>query len=178
VKARLAVLPFILAAAPAGASEPRPEPVILSVTVPAPPAEVWETLTTAAGARTFFAEDALVEPVIGGRYEMYFSPAAPAGLKGSEGARILALEPMERVAFSWNAPASFGPLRPQLTMVEFELSPIAAGSTSITLTHSGWGRGPDWQKVRDYFASAWPVVLGRLSHRFRHGPVDWSRPAG
>jgi uncharacterized protein YndB with AHSA1/START domain len=177
MKARLAILAFALATAPALAAEPRPEPVVLSVTVPAPPAEVWETLTTADGARTFFAEDALVEPNIGGRYEIYFSPDAPPGLKGSEGAHILALEPMSRLAFSWNAPASFGPLRPQLTTVEIELSPLAAAGTSITLTHSGWGRGPGWQKVRDYFASAWPVVLERLRHRFQHGPVDWSRPA-
>lgn len=178
MKARVATFILALATAPATAAEPRPEPVVLGVTVPAPPAEVWKALTTSAGARTFFAEDALVEPVIGGRYEIYFSSAAPPGLKGSEGARILALEPMKRLAFSWNAPASFGFLRSQLTMVEIELSPLAAAGSSVTLTHSGWGRGADWQRVRDYFASAWPMVLGRLRHRFEHGPVDWARPAG
>jgi uncharacterized protein YndB with AHSA1/START domain len=151
----------------------RPEPVILSAEVKAEPAELWEVLTTPAGVRSFFAAGAKVEPRIGGAYEMYFLPDNLPGLRGGEGVRILAMEAPHRFLITWNAPPAYGALRAQQTIVEFELLPVRSGGTRITLTHSGWGRTRGWQQVRDYFASAWKTVLGRLQYRFDEGPVDW-----
>jgi uncharacterized protein YndB with AHSA1/START domain len=165
----------LFSAAPVAAADPRPEPVVLEGDVAAPPAEVWRALTSPRGVRSFFAAQAKVEPMIGGAYEIYFIPTNPPGLRGTENVRILAMEPPRRLLISWNAPTAFGDLRTQQTTVEFELAPAARG-TRLTLTHFGWGRGARWQKVRDYFAGAWPYVLGQLQYRFDHGPIDWKRP--
>ncbi|MGZ8349052.1 MAG: SRPBCC family protein [Allosphingosinicella sp.] len=148
--------------------------VVIRAEVNAPPAEVWNALSTPAGVRSFFADSANVEPRVDGAYEMFFLPGNRPGLRGGEGNRVLAFEPGRRLLVSWNAPPSFGPLRDQHTVVEFALQPLEDGRTLVTATHEGWGDGEGWQEVRAYFARAWPVVLGRLQHRFDHGPVDWA----
>jgi hypothetical protein len=49
--------------------------------------------------------------------------------------------------------------------------------TRITLTHSGWGEGGQWDDAFEYFERAWGhTVLSRLRYRFSVGPVDWSNP--
>jgi uncharacterized protein YndB with AHSA1/START domain len=173
-------LPFLVAlafCAPAhGAAEIRPEPVIVEAEIAASQGEAWRSLISREGAVSFFGPDARIEPVIGGAYEIYFLPDNPPGLRGTEGVRILAMEDGKRLLIGWNAPVPFGPLRPQETVVEFTLSPRPPDRTLITVTHSAWGRGPEWQRLRDYFASAWPAVLGRLQYRFDIGPVDWTNP--
>ncbi len=162
---------LLIAALPA-----KPEPLLLEAEISAPAPEVWRALTTEEGVETFFAQDARVESRIGGAYEMYFLPENAPGLRGSEGTRILAMEAPHRLLISWNAPLSFGPLRDQQTVVEFELIPRGEDRTLVHLTHDGWGRGSNWNGVRDYFSVAWQVVLGRLQYRFEEGPVDWTQP--
>lgn len=164
------------AAAAHPAPEEPPAPVAFEALVHAPPPEVWHALTTREGVRGFFASDARIEPQIGGAYELYFLPANPPGLRGSENVRILAIEPPSRLLVSWNAPTSFGPLREQQTVVELLLTPSGPDATRVALRHFGWGRGDRWQAVRDYFAGAWPHVLGRLQYRFEHGAIDWRAP--
>lgn len=161
----------LVAAALSGASLPAPAsspaPVVLSTEVNAAPQAVWDAWTSEAGAKTFFAPKARVERRIGGAYEIYFLPDRPEGLRGSEGATLLALEPPRRLMFSWNAPESFGPLRSQLTVVDVRVEPLGSAASKVTLTHTGWGEGAEWQKVRDYFAGAWPTVLERLRHSYQ-----------
>ena len=163
----------LLFAGPVLAQPAPPAPVVLRAEIAAPPAAVWHALTSEAGVRGFFASAARIEPRIDGAYEMYFLRRNPPGLRGGEGNRLLALERNRRLLASWNAPPSFGALRGQHTIVEFDLTPLAGGRTLVTATHSGWGSGTGWRAVRDYFAAAWQVVLGRLQYRFDHGPVDW-----
>lgn len=151
------------------------EPVLLQAEVSAPPAAVWQALATQQGVTSFFASEAMIDPRVGGAYELYFLRDNPKGLRGTEGVRILAMEAPSRLLIGWNAPPTFGPLRDQQTIVEFALEPTRGDGTLLTLTHSGWGRGAAWRQVRNYFEKAWPVVLGRLQYRFDQGPVDWNR---
>lgn len=141
----------------------RPPPIVVTTDVRTSPEAVWKAWTSEAGVITFFAPAARIESRIGGAYEIYFLPDRPPGLQGSETATILAMEAPKRLMVSWNAPESFGGLREQLTVVEIEIEPLRDGETRVTLVHSGWGRGDKWQAVRDYFASAWPMVLARLT---------------
>jgi uncharacterized protein YndB with AHSA1/START domain len=169
----IAIVPIALQSPASATPSDSPEPVVLSAEIKASQTELWQSLTTPTGVRTFFAASAKVEPRVGGAYEMYFLPDNLPGLRGGEGVRILAMEAPHRFLITWNAPPAYGALRAQQTVVEFELEPVRAGTTRITLTHSGWGRTQGWQQVRDYFASAWKTILGRLQYRFDKGPVDW-----
>jgi len=138
--------------------------------------EVWSAWSTVAGARSFFAPAARIEPIPGGRYELLFDMDEVPGRQGSEGCRVLEIEPNERLAFEWNAPPEFPEIRGQRTRVEVRLSKMAAKTTGVDLAMSGWGEGAEWEQVYAYFDRAWEVVLARLTYRFEHGPLDWEDP--
>lgn len=154
-----------------------PPDLVLERTVSGPPAEVYRAFTTRDGVRSFFAPDARIEPRVGGTYELVFLPEAQPGAQGSEGCRLTALEPGQRVAFTWNFPPSIPVLRASraMTNVAITLEP-ASGGTRVRLTHSGFQEGADYHRGRAYFEEAWKLVLARLERRFRRGPIDWTRP--
>lgn len=156
---------FLLTCAASAQPPAAPAPVVVQIEVDSGAEETWSAWTSEDGVRSFFASEARVEPRVGGAYEIYFLPGQPEGLRGSEGATILALERPRRLMFSWNAPVRFGPLRHQLTVVEIRIEPKESRRSLVTLTHSGWGAGEEWEEVRRYFAGAWPGVLASLERR-------------
>ncbi len=137
------------------------DPVITEAVVPADPATVYRMWTTESGVERFLGVDSVIDARIGGRYEFAFRHDAPDGSRGSEGCRILALEPQRMVVFSWNSPPGMA-TRGIHTWVVLTLQPADAG-TRVRLAHWGHGQGPDWDANRQYFSSAWPRVLDRLA---------------
>jgi len=109
--------------------------------------------------------------VPGGRYEIYFLIDQPAGLRGGEGNTVQALLPGRMLAFTWNAPPSFGPLRDVRTHVVLEFTDRPGGGTAVTLTHYGWRAGEDWAKVREYFENAWSFVMKNLEEHLGAAPA-------
>jgi uncharacterized protein YndB with AHSA1/START domain len=143
------------------------------VLVKAPVEAVWEAWTTTEGIKTFFAPDARVEARPDGPFEIYFNPYAAPGAKGGDGLRILALQPQRMISFTWNAPPYFPEVRPHRTYVTVRMHPAADGQTHVTLAHSGWGDGGQWDQVYNYFDKSWGIVLANLQKRFVEGPIDW-----
>lgn len=137
--------------------------------------EVWQAWTTEEGVKSFFAPACKVELEIFGAYEMFFNPMAEEGNRGGEGNKILAIQPKKMLSFTWNAPPSLPTVRNQRTIVIVRFVTIENGKTKITLHHSGWGVGGEWDKAFDYFNNAWNrFVMPMLKYRFEHGPVDWN----
>jgi uncharacterized protein YndB with AHSA1/START domain len=68
--------------------------------------QAWDAWTTREGIVAFLAPDAKIEPRVGGAFEIYFDPYAPAGSKGADGMRFMALQPKKMLSFDWNAPPS------------------------------------------------------------------------
>ncbi|MFC6733373.1 MULTISPECIES: SRPBCC domain-containing protein [unclassified Haladaptatus] len=146
-----------------------------TVTVPASRDAVWDAWTTEAGLRSFFAPDCTVELEPMGAYELFFDLDADEGLRGGEGNVVLAIEPKRMLSFTWNAPPRLPSVRDQRTSVVVRFRDLPNDRTQVTLTHSGWGEGPNWTKAYDYFVEAWSeTVLPRLKKRFVSGPVDWN----
>lgn len=138
--------------------------------------QVWDAWTTREGIISFFAPDCLVEIRPDGPYEIYFNPDGEPGMKGGDGLKVTAVQAREMLSFTWNAPPSLPEVRPQRTHVVMRFY-NEDGQTRVTLYHSGWGKGGQWDQAFEYFDSAWnDVVLPRLVWRFNHGPVDWSNP--
>jgi len=81
--------------------------------------DVWEAWTTEEGVKTFLA---------------------PAGERGGEGNRVMAIQPMEMFSFTWNAPPTLPGVRDQRTHVTLRFFP-EGGRTKVTLYHGGWGSG-------------------------------------
>lgn len=139
--------------------------------------KVWEAWTTEEGIKTFFAPDCHIELKVDGLYEMYFDTDAKIGTRGSEGMRILAIQPYKILSFTWSAPPHLKEIRKQRTYVVVRFEEIDNKSTKVTLINGGYGVGGEWEEAYDYFVGAWKkIVLPRLEYRFRVGPIDWDNP--
>ena len=145
-----------------------------SIDVAATLDQAWDAWTTREGIVSFFAPDAKVEPRVGGAFQIYFDPTAPPGSKGADEMRFLALQPKKMISFDWNAPPHLAEARAQRTFVVVRFEPLTDKTTRVTLHHSGWGDGGQWDQAYTYFDRAWSGVLGNLKKRFDSGPQDWT----
>jgi len=147
-----------------------------SVVVDAKLDDVWQAWTTEEGVRTFFAPQAKIDLRVGGAYEMYFMPDAPEGTRGSEGCTFVEIVPQKRLVFTWNFPPTIPSIRNKKTTVSLDFSSVGDDQTSVSMVHTGFKEGEDWDKGYKYFEDAWALVLERLKYRFSTGPLDWSNP--
>ncbi|WP_421785287.1 SRPBCC family protein [Hyphobacterium sp.] len=146
-------------AAPAAATD---RIIVASIEVEASPAEVWQLWTTEAGL-SFFAPAAEIDLRPGGTYEVYFLPDAPEGMRGSEGTTVLGYQENRMLTVTWALPPYMPEVRPHLTPLTLELEPLDETRTRVTLTHSGWGEGGEWDDAYAYFQENWPAVLTLMS---------------
>ena len=136
--------------------------------------DVWNAWTTDEGVRTFFAPDSDIELRIGGKYELYFDPEAPEGLRGSEGMKIQSYVPERMLAFDWTQPPSIPELRGVKTWVVVEFREMDDELCEIALTHLGFGEDSAlWDQAYTYFQNAWSTVLSRFERSMRIGAIDW-----
>ena len=146
-----------------------PRAIEAEVLVKAKLDDVWQAWTTAAGIRTFFAPDALVEARVDGPFEIYMNPYAAPGLKGADGMRVLAVQEKRLLSFTWNAPPHLPEARAQRTYVTLRFAPASDSETRVSLYHGGWGDGGEWDKAYDYFSKAWRAC--QPSEAVRAGPA-------
>jgi uncharacterized protein YndB with AHSA1/START domain len=136
--------------------------------------QAWNAWTTRDGIISFFAPDAQIEARVGGAFHIYIDPGAAPGMKGADDMRFMALQPQRMLSFDWNAPPSLPEARQQRTFVILRFEPVDARQTRVTLHHTGWGDGGEWDKTFGYFDRAWGAVLNNLKQRFDTGPKDWT----
>jgi len=156
-------------------TDPSDKEINLDITVKASLDDVWHAWTTTDGVKTFFSSEAKVELRPGGPFEIYFMTEAPFGSRGSEDCKILSYLPKKMLSFEWNAPPDFGDLRFIKTQVILQFEQLEAESIKITLTHIGWGKSEEWDKLYNYFDKAWTYVLGNFQKRFSDGLLDFSK---
>lgn len=136
--------------------------------------QAWDAWTTREGIVSFFAPDARIEARPGGAFQIYMDPTAPDGSKGADDMRYLALQPKSMLSFDWNAPPHLPQARAQRTVVIVRFAPVGESQTRVSLHHTGWGDGGEWDQAYAYFDRAWGFVLGNLKKRFDSGPLDWT----
>jgi hypothetical protein len=160
---------------------------------------VWTAFTTTSGLATFFAPDSQIEPRLGGRYDLYFAPDAPAGERGSEDCKALMWSPPTPLARSAELhvelrfPPHLSILADDVSVAELRFLPdqghhlVATDETRIELHHRGFqseaSGGPRprcastpaertaaFADGHRYWNRAWATVLARLVTHFRaHG---------
>ncbi len=137
--------------------------------------EAWASWTTREGIVGFFAPDARIEPRVGGAFSIHIDPGAAPGMKGADDMRFMALQPKKMISFDWNAPPSLPEARAQRTFVIVRFAPVDEKTTRVTLHHTGWGEGGEWDRAYAYFDRAWGNVLANLKKRHDTGqPYDWT----
>ena len=139
--------------------------IIKSAVVNQPLTTVWQAWTTHEGLKTFFGKDNKIELVPNGAFEIYFLLDNPAGLRGSEGCKVLSYLPEKYFSFSWNAPPQLEEIRNSdyKTWVVVSFDALSDQQTEVTLTHLGWPKDEKWTPVFEYFSEAWEVVLKNLT---------------
>lgn len=133
--------------------------IVAKAVVAAPVDTVWQDWTTTEGLKSFFAEGSTIDLKPHGAYELYMALSAPEGSRGSEGARLLAVEPQRMLSFEWTNPPHMPLVRADYTHVTLYFEPAGEGGTSLTLIHDGFGLSPAWDEALAYFEKAWPMVL-------------------
>ena len=144
------------------------------IVVPASLDQAWAAWTTREGITSFFSPDAEIDARVGGAFHIHMDPSAPAGQKGADDMRYMAVQPKKMISFDWNAPPSLPEARAQRTFVVVRFEPLNEKETRVRLHHTGWGDGGQWDQAYAYFDRAWPRVLENLRKRFETGPIDWA----
>ena len=136
--------------------------IVASIEVEASPETIWEMWTTEEGL-SFFAPASNIDLRPGGTYEVYFALDAPEGQRGSEGTTVLGFQENRMLAITWALPPYMPEVRPHLTPLIIEIIPVSESTTSVTITHTGWGEGGEWDDAYAYFQQNWPLVLTAMS---------------
>jgi len=127
------------------------------VVVDSTPELAFEAVTQASELREWCSDQAWTEVRPGGRYEVRWNQGYRA-----EGA-FTELVPPRRAAVSWR-----GTGEPGETRVEFTVEPVAGG-VEVTVVHSGFGQGPDWDEAMAASDQGWGSGLENLKSTLEMG---------
>ncbi|HXP88152.1 MAG TPA: SRPBCC domain-containing protein [Bryobacteraceae bacterium] len=145
--------------------------LVFEVTIPAPPAAVWQAFTSSDGLSTWLTPGAVVDLRKGGEWTAHF----PGGKTG--GGTILSFVPQREITMAAMAPEQFPTVRADRTNARFEF--LAKGtSTVVRLTQTGWKSGQEWDQAYEYLAQGNAQLLETLRRRFVSGPIDWVKEWG
>lgn len=146
--------------------------VNLSVRLRCDTRQAFRMFTVNDMLQSWLTEIADVEPMEGGRYELFWDPDNRS-INSTEGCRITAIEEDKFVAFEWKGPKQFmhfmNNADPLTHVVVFflpcpdsDISPC----TEVHLVHSGWRDSAEWEEARTYFQKAWTIAFNELKARF------------
>ena len=128
-----------------------------SVTVDATLERAFEALTQTGELRDWFSDLAWADVHPGGRYALHWGQGYHV-----EG-RFLELEPPQRAVISWQ-----GTGEPAETRVVFGLEP-REGGVEVTVLHTGFGPGSEWDAAVAQSERGWQVGLENLRSTLETG---------
>lgn len=132
-----------------------------STFIAAPPARVYETLTTAEGWDGWFTRGTRIDPQPGGRIHLRWENFAAGRWTLEDGGPVLGAEPNRMFSFQWY------PV-PSSTIVTFRLEPLGEG-TLLKVTETGY-RPEDLDALVNC-SVGWGEALTLLKFYLEHGNV-------
>lgn len=131
--------------------------------------EAFDFFTVNEKLESWLPEKAEVEPIVGGKYELFWDPQNRE-INSTLGCKITSIEKDKFISFEWKGPEmfqSFMNFCDPLThvVVIFSSSSDDVQKTTLFLFHSGWRDDSEWQKARDYFEKAWTGALTDLKEK-------------
>lgn len=145
--------------------------LILTISVPAPRAEVWRAFSTSDGLSTWLTPGAVVDLRPGGEWTAHY----PGGKTG--GGTILSFVPEKEIVLSAMAPEEYPMVRATRTHARFTFE-SRGSSTLVTLEQTGWQDGDEWDKAYEHLFPGNAYLLATLHRRFVNGPLDWAKEWG
>jgi len=136
-------------------SDPAPE-IRLTITIDAPPEAVFRALIEPDAINRWFGQGGtVVEPRVGGRYDLGWKYQVDGKDVVGGPTTILEFEPNRKLVLDW--PDWRGDKAVTGQTISFELEPVDTG-TRVTFVHAGFTRTTD---LSDY-PFGWSYFLGRL----------------
>jgi uncharacterized protein YndB with AHSA1/START domain len=132
-----------------------------AVRIDASPDAVFRALTDAGELARWFPSSAASDPRPGGSFEYRYEFEQDPSRNHTYAGEYRDVVPGERVAYPWNGKLG-------TTEVEVRLRP-ADGGTEVTLAHSGWGAGADWDESLEMHRQGWAFFLGNLKAYLERG---------
>ncbi|HBN86449.1 MAG TPA: hypothetical protein DDZ89_21740 [Clostridiales bacterium] len=122
----------------------------------------FEMFTKNDNLQKWLAENADVEPYVGGKYELFWD-VNNKKINSTLGCKITAIEHNNLLCFEWKGAAQFAGFMntvDPLTHVTVIFIPDSNDeSTQIHLIHTGWRSDENWESARRWFDSAWENAL-------------------
>jgi uncharacterized protein YndB with AHSA1/START domain len=149
--------PIEAASAPRSPVAPALDRVIhVTALLPVPPDRAFAYFTTNTLLQEWLAAVAVVEPRVGGEYELFWQPDDREN-NSTIGCRVTAIAAAQLLAFQWRSPKQFkrfANAADPLTHVVVAFVPEGRG-TRVHLVHSGWHSSPEWEEARTWQERAW-----------------------
>ncbi|TKJ29008.1 MAG: hypothetical protein CEE40_10040 [Chloroflexi bacterium B3_Chlor] len=111
-----------------------------------------------------------VEPVVGGKYELFWDPGDKE-INSTIGCKVTAIERDKFLCFEWKGPAQYQHFMNEadpLTHVVVFFMPReddSVPSTEAHLIHSGWRGSAEWEEAREWFERAWGAAFKELENQ-------------
>jgi uncharacterized protein YndB with AHSA1/START domain len=140
--------------------------VHLTATLKCGARRAFELFTTSSLLESWLTKAAEVEPVVGGKYELFWEPNDREN-NSTIGCRVTAIQPEHFLSFEWRSPKQykhFANNADPLTHVVVFFIP-ENGSTHVHLIHSGWRSTREWEEARQWQARAWGEAFKELEAR-------------
>lgn len=134
----------------------------IQVVIERPVDKVFEAWIKPGMLERWLARKAVVEPRIGGAYELFWDPEDPKA-DNTAGCRIIGLVPGAELSFSWRGSKEFAKVMGDKTSIFVRLEP-RDDSTLLRFVHTGWGSGASWDKARSAQSEAWKEALENLKN--------------
>jgi uncharacterized protein YndB with AHSA1/START domain len=142
----------------------------MEASIDAPLDLVWRAWTETERIMEWFSPAANIVAEAGGAFELFFDPADHTHMS-TIGCVVTAIEPRERLAFTWKGPDQFAQLMNEpvpATSVEVRFQKKDS-RTCVRVEHDGWGEGGMWTEARDWHLKAWEGVLQSLKSGLESG---------
>lgn len=131
--------------------------------------QAFRMFTVSEYLQSWLATGADVEPVLDGKYELFWNPEDKEN-DSTIGCKITAIERGRFLSFDWKGPQQFKHFMNEadpLTHVVVFFTPCEEIGpklhTDVYLIHSGWGSSKEWEEARLWFENAWNNAFEELS---------------
>ena len=123
----------------------------------------FEMFTKNSHLEKWLTTKAEVEPMQGGRYELFWNPADREN-NSTIGCKVLAIEKPLFINFEWKGAVQhkhFMNNKRPLTNVSVIFIPKQK-QTLVLLFHTGWGNSDEWKEALEWFRNAWKSTFTQL----------------